>query len=176
MVGYNLYKGWWDKEKNWHLKKSGKKNVAGQLITLFCCSVCSKKPVCREKKQNYRKWFGIRNWFFADCSLELALMPKYSFRNSISDFHRSFAQIKPSRSQLKLPEAMHCVSWFGFAWNTLRAESDHSHLEWQSSFCWLTLFCQVETLGLGEDLASLHVEILVCLFFIITLARGVCTT
>lgn len=71
---------------------------------------------------------------------------------------------------------MHCIFWFGFPWNTLCAASDHSHLEWQSSFLWLTLFRQVETVGLGKDLASLHVEIFVCLFFITELARGVCTT
>jgi len=49
-------------------------------------------------------------------------------------------------------------------------------LEWQNSFRWLAPFCQVQTVGLGKDLASLNVEFLVCLFFTTDLARGVYTT
>lgn len=57
---------------------------------------------------------------------------------------------------------MHCIFWFGFPWNTLCAVSDHS--EWQSSFHWLSLFSQDETVVPGKA------EVLICLFFISVLA------
>ena len=68
---------------------------------------------------------------------------------------------------MELLKAVPCIFWFGFPSGTFWAAAEHSHLECQISF---------ETAGLAKDLASLHVGISVCLFFLPELARGVCAT
>lgn len=59
---------------------------------------------------------------------------------------------------------MPCIFWFGFPSDTFWAAAEHSHLEWQISFCRLSTLGQLETARLAKDLASLHVGI--CLFIL----------
>lgn len=77
---------------------------------------------------------------------------------------------------MELLKAVPCIFWFGFPSGTFWAAAEHSHLECQTSFCRLSTLGQFETAGLAKDLASLHVGISVCLFFLPELARGVCAT